>query len=141
MFLPQLSITIKAIKYDTDDDDTDENDAADDASDEDACDEDDTDEDETDEDDSDKDDTDEDDTDEDDTDEDDFDKDDTERMPVMMTVSRAYLAALAAMNAVVEARGLVPAHPAEHAVVTVEFWGREQLAGGRGGHTTGGVDI
>ena len=35
----------------------------------------------------------------------------------------AYLAALAAMDAVVEARGLVPADATQHAVVTVKFWG------------------
>ena len=44
---------------------------------------------------------------------------------VLMTgwFGRAYLAALAAVDAVVEARGLVAAHPAQHAVVPVKFWG------------------
>ena len=34
----------------------------------------------------------------------------------------SYLAALAAVHAVVEARGLVAAHPAQHVVVVVELW-------------------
>jgi hypothetical protein len=45
-------------------------------------------------------------------------------MPPFLAAS-PYLAALAAVDAVVEAAGLVAAHAAQHAVVTVEFWGEE----------------
>lgn len=38
-----------------------------------------------------------------------------------ISAQHSYLASLAAVDSVVEARGLVPAHPAEHVVIVVEF--------------------
>ena len=38
-----------------------------------------------------------------------------------ISAQHSYLASLAAVDSVVEARGLVAAHPAEHVVIVVEF--------------------
>ena len=44
-------------------------------------------------------------------------------------IVNSYLASLARVHPVVEPRGLVAAHPAEHLVVAVELWNEERETG------------